>query len=190
MMLLMNYKMEQLRTTQVKRRKDLGFKTVSIIGYTNAGKTSLFNLLTGKKKTEADVLFATLDSAVGHMYDRVNTRQIAVSDTIGFIQNLPPALIDAFKSTLMESIHADLLIHLIDISDPKMQEKIMVVESILSDLKLQEKPKMYVFNKVDRLDKKSITELSNLYSAFSPQFISVHEGTGIKNLYYAILNTL
>jgi len=146
--------------------------------------------LTGKKKVEADILFATLDSAVGNMYDRVNNRQIAISDTIGFIQNLPPLLVDAFKSTLMESIHADLLLHVIDLSDPKISEKIAVVEEILSDLKLEKKPKLYVFNKIDRLSDYNTIELSKKYSLFSPQFISTHEGTGIKDLYYSILNQL
>lgn len=182
--------MEKGRLTQVQRRHDLGLPTVSIVGYTNAGKTSLFNLLTGKKKLEADILFATLDSSVGKMYDREHNREIVISDTIGFIKNLPPDLIEAFKSTLMESIHADLLLHVIDIADPKMEEKIRVVQDILKGLNLQDRPQIYVFNKIDQTDKYVVTQSLVKYSAFSPFCISVHTGEGIKNLYYDLIKNI
>lgn len=179
--------MEKGRLQQVQRRHDLGLPTISIVGYTNAGKTSLFNLLTGKKKLEADILFATLDSSVGKMYDREHAREIVISDTIGFIKNLPPDLIEAFKSTLMESIHADLLLHVIDTSDPKMEEKIQVVQEILKGLKLQNHPQIYVFNKIDQIDKIKLSEIAKKYRTFTPKFISVHTGEGIKDLYFALV---
>jgi len=160
--------------------------TISIVGYTNVGKTSLFNLLTGKEKLAKNVLFATLDSVVGKLYFKEIQKEVVISDTIGFIQNLPPTLINAFKSTLMESIHADILLHVIDIADPHMETKIKVVEKILRDLKIENKPIFYVFNKIDRVDGKRIAECSKNYGAFLPQFISVHTGVGIKDLYYFI----
>jgi len=182
--------MEKGRLTQVQRRHDLGLPTVSIVGYTNAGKTSLFNLLTGKKKLEANILFATLDSSVGKMYDRAHSREIVISDTIGFIKNLPPDLIEAFKSTLMESIHADLLLHVIDITDPKMDEKIQVVLEILAGLKLHNKPQIFVFNKIDQSNKEVLTQTVKKYGSFSPFCISVHTGEGIKNLYLKLIDIL
>lgn len=172
------------RQRQIDRRRDLGLPTISIVGYTNAGKTSLFNLLTNKSKLAKNILFATLDATVGTLYFPKINKKAVVSDTIGFIQNLPPALIDAFRSTLMESVHADILLHVIDAADPKMEEKIAVVESILKDLSLENKHRIYVFNKIDRIEDKDILSISNKYSSFYPKFISVHTGAGIKDLYY------
>lgn len=176
--------MVEVRERQLERRRDLGLKTISIVGYTNAGKTSLFNLLTGKEKLAKNILFATLDSTVGRLYNPGNHQEVALSDTIGFIQNLPPSLIDAFRSTLMESVHADILLHVIDAADPKMEEKIKVVEDILAGLGLQHKPRIYVFNKIDLKDSDSAKELEGKYRQFTPHFVSVREGTGIKDLYY------
>ena len=174
------------REKQLQRRKDLGFKTISIVGYTNAGKTTLFNRLTKKKKKEADELFATLDSNIGNLWMEFEQKGLLVSDTIGFIQNLPSKLVDAFKSTLMESIHTDLLMHVIDASDPEMYLKISVVEDILTELDLQDKKKMYVFNKIDMLTKAEILNLMEQYKKFNPQFISASENIGFKELYEAI----
>ena len=119
---------------QIKRRREIGFQTISIVGYTNAGKTTLFNALTGKKKRVENVLFATLESYVGKLYLPNIKKEVLISDTIGFIQNLPTLLITAFKSTLMESVHAEILLHVIDASDPDMYKKIETVENILEEL--------------------------------------------------------
>lgn len=178
--------MEENRQRQLQRRRDLGLKTISIVGYTNAGKTSLFNMLTGKEKLAKNILFATLDSTIGNLYSPNNQNKIVLSDTIGFIQNLPPALIDAFKSTLMESIYADTLIHVIDAGDPKMEDKIRVVNEILRDLKVDKKPIIYVFNKIDQISDDELKEKVNKYSTFSPFFLSVHSGKGIVDLYKTI----
>lgn len=181
-------KLQKNRQNQLDHRKIQGLKTVSIIGYTNAGKSTLFNKLTKKEKLVEDVLFATLDSAVGKLYlpDKDRYADFLISDTIGFIQNLPPELIDAFKSTLLESIHADLLLHIIDISDPKMHEKIGIVESILSSLGLHDKKKIYVFNKTDKVQTFNKEELQTRYADYNPQFISVTENKGIKELIMSI----
>lgn len=181
---------EETRNRQLERRRNLGLKTISIVGYTNAGKTSLFNLLTGKEKLAQNILFATLDSTVGNLYDPGQEKRIVMSDTIGFIQNLPPSLIEAFRSTLIESIHADLLLHVIDASDPKVMEKIKVVEDILFELGLRDKKKIYVFNKVDLIDEDKLSELLIKYSAFSVFPISIRTGKGIKQLYLNLKSIL
>lgn len=135
-----------------ERRKRQNLKTVALVGYTNAGKSSLLKALTGKDVYIADELFATLDTRVGRLYLKDQYREILISDTIGFIQDLPPSLIQAFRSTLSEAIDADLLLHVIDISDPMMRQKIVVVEDILDQLGVSDKPKIYVFNKIDAID--------------------------------------
>ncbi len=178
-------KVSQQHLTQLERRKDNNLVSVSIVGYTNAGKTSLFNLLAKKKKFVENALFVTLDSVSGRLYLPTLKKEVTVSDTIGFIRNLPSSLINSFKSTLMESIHANILLHVIDISDPKMNEKIEIVEQILSEIRVQSKKIIYVFNKIDAYKgdgEKILAEINNKYSHFSPQFISVTTDYGIKKL--------
>jgi GTP-binding protein HflX len=169
------------RERKLEHRRKAGFKTVSIIGYTNAGKTTLFNRLTKKNKLAADILFATLDSSVGKLYLPQVKKEILVTDTIGFIQNLPPQLINAFKSTLMESIHADLLLHVIDITDPKKHEKIEIVHTILRNLHIDTKEQLYVFNKIDKYDG-NIDDPKEMYGMYFPIFISAETNTNIDML--------
>lgn len=177
-------KLTSEREKQIARRKELGLKTVSIVGYTNAGKTSLFNLLSKKQKLVENALFATLDSAVGELYVPSLNATVLISDTIGFIQNLPPQLIEAFKSTLMESVHADILMHVIDIGDEKREEKIGTVEQILTDLGVENKKRLYVFNKIDTLENREEVqyELSQKYEQYDPVFISVNNKENIETL--------
>lgn len=169
------------RRQQMDHRKRLRLPTISIVGYTNAGKSTLFNLLTKKKNTVLDAPFATLDSSVGKLYLHKLQKEAFVSDTIGFIQNLPTELIDAFRSTLMETVNADLLLHVIDVSDEFLPEKIETVEQVLSDLEIGTKKRVYIFNKIDRVaqkDKKAlISTLSERFAPYSPLFVSALQDT-------------
>ena len=174
------------RNKQLDRRRKIGLKTISIIGYTNAGKTSLFNRLVRKKKLVENALFATLDSTVGKIYLENLQKEVIISDTIGFIKNLPPKLIDAFKSTLSESIHADILLHVIDASDEDMHKKIAIVEEIIRDLGISETKKIYIFNKIDAKEAINKEGIQILYDKFSPQFISVKKDEGIQELFEII----
>ncbi len=174
-------KLADEKERQIDRRKRMGLITVSIVGYTNAGKTTLFNALTRKNKLEANQVFATLDSSVGRLFLPELQKEILVSDTIGFIKNLPPHLIQAFTSTLSESAHADILLHVIDANDIDMREKITTVETILTQLQVTSTRKIYVFNKTDLggVDEKILTKE---YHAFSPIFLSAKNTTGVDDL--------
>jgi GTPase len=129
-------------------RQERGFGPVALVGYTSAGKTTLFNGLTGKQKEVHQKLFTTLDTVVGKLKTPDKRLPILVSDTIGFVNDLPPTLIEAFRSTLMESMEAKLILHVIDSSDPQVEDKILVVERILEELELTQ-PVVRVFNKID-----------------------------------------
>ncbi len=175
------------RKSQMDHRKKLGLLTISIVGYTNAGKTSLFNILTHKKHLVEHALFATLDSTVGEIYMPSLGKKVLISDTIGFIANLPPILIEAFKSTLMESVHADVIFHVIDTSDPLMLEKIAIVNDILGQLEILESKEVMVFNKIDAapiIDKQKISDLAG----DTPHvFISAKTREGIEDLTTTLL---
>lgn len=167
------------RKRQLERRRKMGLQTVSIVGYTNAGKTSLYNLLTKKKNRVENSLFATLDASVGRMKLPYSKKEVLVSDTIGFIRNLPTTLIDAFNSTLLESIHSDVLLHVIDSSDDDIKRKIITVQNILKELNVYHKETIYIFNKIDSISKEKCHELQQQYSVYSPVFISTKTGEGI-----------
>lgn len=170
------------RALQRKRRDRMGMKTVSVVGYTNAGKSSLVNALTQKGAYVADALFATLDTRVGKLYLPERPSPVLISDTIGFIQDLPPGLISAFRSTLDETVDADLLLHVIDVSDPHIHEKIKEVEDVLEQLHVADTPKIYVFNKTDLLKRVPKTTLRKEYIAMKPLFVSCKTGEGIDEL--------
>ncbi len=173
-----------LRNKQIYKRRAADVKTVSLVGYTNAGKTSLFNLLTRKRKEEKNSLFTTLDSYTGKIrHNGFFKKPVIVTDTIGFIRNLPPELIAAFKSTLLETVNSDLILHVVDISDYKMLEKIRVVNSILRDLAIDLEKVIYVFNKIDLFERKIVIDNLKLVSEYSPKvFISVKEKRNVDDL--------
>ena len=176
--------------TQLERRRANNLPAISIVGYT---KTSLFNKLTNKHKVVENALFVTLDSVTGKIYFQKQKKEAVISDTIGFIKDLPSSLINSFKSTLIESVYADLLVHVIDISDPDMYEKIFIVEKILEELQVHAKKTLFVFNKIDAFvgdGEKILKDVKEKYSRFSPQFISVTTDYGINKLKAEIENYL
>ena len=167
---------------QIDHRKQIGLPTISLVGYTNAGKTTLFNRLTGLKDFVANVLFATLDSTVNKFYLKGLGDEVYSSDTIGFIKNLPPLLIDAFKSTLLETVNADLVVHIIDSADPRMEEKIKTVEEIFKNLGIKKENVMYVFNKIENNATLNRAKITNDFKEFTPSFISAKMGDGMTEL--------
>jgi GTP-binding protein HflX len=176
-----------------QRRDRVGLKTVSVVGYTNAGKSSLLNALTKKGAYVANALFATLDTHVGKIWiptENGRGKEVLISDTIGFIQDLPPQLIDAFRSTLDETVDADLLLHVIDISDKHVHEKITEVEQVLKQIGADTIPKIYVFNKMDLVKRKPAKIVKDAYKPFQPAFVSAHSGAGLAELKTLIAETL
>lgn len=141
-------KLSQARETQRKKRIGSELPLMCLIGYTNAGKSSILNALTKSNVLAEDKLFATLDTTTRELYIDSQKKGL-ISDTVGFIQLLPPHLIEAFKSTLSELQYADLLLHVVDISDPNWESHIEVVHNILDSLEI-DKEMLYVFNKADK----------------------------------------
>lgn len=138
------------REVQRKRRERNDLSVVSIVGYTNAGKTTLFNRLTESQNLAEDRLFATLDATVRKV--EVNgSKPILFSDTVGFIRKLPHHLIESFKATLEEVVHSDMLIHVVDCADPLAEEKYDVVKDVIKDLNAQTIPAIIALNKIDLL---------------------------------------
>jgi len=148
---------------ELRRKK--GLPVISIIGYTNAGKSTLLNALTKSSVLVEDKLFATLDPKSSRLrFPR--DREALITDTVGFIRNLPKELVSAFRATLEELKEADLLLHVIDVTNPGFEEQIGAVEGILEDLELREKPTIQVFNKVDRFPEEELLEtLSRRFNA-------------------------
>ncbi len=176
-------KYESVRRVHRADRKRRGLPTAAIVGYTNAGKTTLLNALTGRREYAADVLFATLDTRVGKLYLPKTGKQILISDTIGFIKQLPPELLNAFASTLSEAVEADLLLHVVDVSDKNVSSHLQVVDEILGRLGALGKPKMLIMNKADRIDEKRRDALAQVLPEGVPVvWVSAVKGQGIAEL--------
>ena len=175
-------KIEKNHESQRNSRKNHGFKTVAIVGYTNAGKSCLLKALTKKEVKVKDELFATLDSRIGKLYLPDTQNNCLLSDTIGFLRDLPTELIHAFHSTLAEVINANLLLHVIDINDFEMKQKIDAVNNVLKVLGCDKKKMIYVFNKTDLLTKDIDDEGKEKFAEYSPTFISASEKINLEEL--------
>ncbi len=150
------HEIEKRQERLVESRKE--FSTVSIVGYTNAGKSTLMNALTDVDTFVQDKLFATLDTKTG-VCKLENGQKVLISDTVGFIQKLPHHLVSSFKATLEESRHADLLLHVVDVSSLVTHKQIKAVEAVLRELGCDKKPTILVFNKIDTLKDASVIPL-------------------------------
>ncbi len=155
-------KLNLARQQRKKRRKELSIPIVSIIGYTNAGKSTLLNALTKSSVFVEDKMFATLDTSSRRL-KFPEEKEIIITDTVGFIRDLPKDLIAAFKSTLEELEDASLLIHLVDISNPYFENHIDSVNSILKELNLDIKPMIIVFNKIDKVSSEEVKQICKRY---------------------------
>ncbi|MBN2652952.1 MAG: GTPase HflX [Spirochaetales bacterium] len=180
-------KVRNSRTNMRKQRVQIPLPTCSIIGYTNAGKSSLLNNLAKADIFAEDKLFATLDPTTKSV-KLGNGTELLMTDTVGFIQKLPHNLVDAFKSTLEETLFADFLLILIDISDPWFELHIQTTENVINEIGAGDTRKLYVFNKIDAISCEELAEIKETYPDFS--YISAKSGVGIAELKTTLENTL
>ncbi|HEY1398879.1 GTPase HflX [Roseateles sp.] len=145
-------KVQKQRATQRRARARNGVFRVSLVGYTNAGKSTLFNALTKAKAYAANQLFATLDTTTRSLYLEEAGTSVSLSDTVGFIRDLPHKLVEAFKATLQEAADADLLLHVVDAASPVLTEQMEEVERVLAEIGAQHIPQILVYNKLDLLE--------------------------------------
>jgi len=183
-------KVKKQRQTQRKQRERRNSFTISLVGYTNAGKSTLFNALVKARAYAADQLFATLDTTTRQLYLGDAGRSVSLSDTVGFIRDLPHGLIDAFAATLQEAADADLLLHVVDGANPDYLEQIEQVQRVLSEIGAADVPQILVFNKLDAIEKDSLPlqlqDMFELRDAFEGSsrsaervFVSARTGEGL-----------
>lgn len=191
---LINNRIRQLkfRLNQVDKRRGMnrqnrlkaGIPTVAIVGYTNAGKSTLFNKLTGAKEFVKDQLFATLDPVMRRL-DLKEGGPIILSDTVGFIKELPHELVAAFKATLQEAKEADLILHVIDASDKNRLQRIRQVNNVLKQLDADKVPQIRVYNKIDKLEFKS-NKIRLGHQSLKSVWLSALTGEGLNSILNAI----
>ena len=185
---LLKERLEQLtRQREVRRRarNRHDVLSVSIVGYTNAGKSTLFNKLTRANVYVADQLFATLDTTSRRMYTE-ETGEIVVSDTVGFIRHLPHSLVAAFRSTLEETIQADLLLHVVDANNAMHDDQIAEVNKVLTEIGAADIPQVLVFNKIDLQDVPPSVQRDD-YGRITRVFLSAKSGAGLDGLRLALM---
>jgi GTP-binding protein HflX len=157
---------------------------VALVGYTNAGKSTLFNALTGSGVYAADQLFATLDPTVRRI-EGLSCGPLLLSDTVGFVRDLPHDLVAAFRSTLAEAREADLLLHLIDASDPEREARIAAVGEVLEEIGAGDVPQWRVYNKIDRIDG-LVAKVDEREGEPTQAWVSAHTGAGLDALREAL----
>ena len=185
---LLKERLEQLsRQREVRRRarNRHDVLSVSIVGYTNAGKSTLFNKLTRADVYVADQLFATLDTTSRRMFTE-EPGEIVVSDTVGFIRHLPHSLVAAFRSTLEETIQADLLLHVVDANNANRDDQIAEVNKVLKEIGAADIPQVLVFNKIDLLDVPPSVQRDD-YGRITRVFLSAKSGAGLDGLRLAMM---
>lgn len=180
-------KVKKQRATQRRQRERRDAFNISLVGYTNAGKSSLFNGLVKARAYAADQLFATLDTTTRQLYLGEAGRSVSLSDTVGFIRDLPHGLVDAFAATLQEAVDADLLLHVVDASNPAHPEQIASVMGVLKDIGADHIPQILVFNKLDAMDPATIpsalVDLMELDGQSVPRiYVSARSGQGLAEL--------
>jgi GTP-binding protein HflX len=169
------------RDLRRRRRREEGVPVLSIIGYTNAGKSTLLNALTGSEIEAADKLFMTLDPTSRRLrFPREG--EVVITDTVGFIADLPKDLVAAFRATLEELSDADLLLHVVDVADPHVEQKLQAVEKILEELHLNETPRLLVLNKADLLAEHEVEGFAKRFGGIP---VSAVTRKGLKDLIHA-----
>lgn len=184
-------KVKRQRSTQRRQRERRDTFNISLVGYTNAGKSTLFNALVKARAYAADQLFATLDTTTRQLYLADAGRSVSLSDTVGFIRDLPHGLVDAFQATLQEAIDADLLLHVVDASNTDFPEQMAQVERVLQEIGAADIPQILVFNKLDALfDEQRPPDLQDQYEVAGhllPRlFVSARSGEGLEILRHAL----
>lgn len=184
-------KVKRQRTTQRRQRERRDTFNISLVGYTNAGKSTLFNALVKARAYAADQLFATLDTTTRQLYLGDAGRSVSLSDTVGFIRDLPHGLVDAFQATLQEAIDADLLLHVVDASNPGFPEQMDQVQKVLNEIGAADIPQILVFNKLDSLPAEQRPPLlEDQYDVdghvFPRLFVSARSGEGLDALRHAL----
>jgi GTP-binding protein HflX len=178
-------RVKRQRSTQRRSRERNQTFRVSLVGYTNAGKSTLFNALVNASTYAADQLFATLDTTTRQFFLKDVGRSVSLSDTVGFIRDLPHKLVEAFEATLQEAADADLLLHVVDAASPVLDEQMVEVQRVLVEIGAQHVPQVLVFNKVDRLEPsqqpRSLRDTTEIDAGVQATrvFISAVDGTGL-----------
>jgi len=181
-------KVKRQRGTQRKARERRGTFRISLVGYTNAGKSTLFNALVKARTYAADQLFATLDTTTRALWLEQASRSVSLSDTVGFIRDLPHKLVEAFEATLQEAADADLLLHVVDAASPLLDEQLAEVERVLEEIGAASVPQILVYNKSDLLEpsrqpRQSVDELEVHPGVRRPRvFVSAATGQGLDAL--------